>query len=366
MSVTTSTRQDQSAHAAAELDVERSVIVGVDTHQRTHHAAVIDHHGRLLGDREFPATRAGYRELITWVAGHGLVVAVGVESTGSYGAGLSMALLVAGIEVFEVERPEKATRARRGKSDAIDAESAARQVLAGTATGRPKVKTGIVESIRAVKIPRDGAVKDRTRALSQLRDVATTAPDELREELLPLTGKARVKKAARYRPDVSRLQDPAQATKRALKTLATRIQALDAEIAEADKVLAALTAQAVPTLLAMPQVGVQTTAQLAITAGQNIDRMRSEAAFAKLCGVAPVPASSGKTTRMRLSRGGDRQANSALYMVIIGRLKDHQPTRDYRDRRTAEKKADKDTIRSLKRYLARSTYQALRKDLMST
>ena len=155
----------------------------------------------MVGDREFAATRVGYGELVTWVAGHGQVAAVGVESTGSYGAGLTMALLVAGIEVFEVERPEKATRARRGKSDAIDAESAARQVLAGTATGRPKVKTGIVESIRSVKVPRDGAVKDRTRAYSQLRDLATTAPDELREELLPLTGKARVKKAAGYRPD---------------------------------------------------------------------------------------------------------------------------------------------------------------------
>lgn len=361
MSVESSTRQDQNL----DQGLEPGVIAGVDTHQRTHHAAVIDRTGRLLGEREFPASRAGYRELIAWVGGHGPVAAVGVESTGSYGAGLAMALLVAGIEVFEVDRPEKSTRARRGKSDAIDAESAARQVLAGSATGRPKIKTGIVESIRAVKIPRDGAVKDRTRAYSQLRDLATTAPDELREALLGLSGKARVKKAAAYRPDLSRLGDPTQATKRALKTLANRIRALDTEIAEADKVLAALTAQAVPTLLAMPQVGVQSAARLAITAGQNIDRMHSEPAFAKLCGVAPVPASSGKTTRMRLSRGGDRQANSALHMVIIGRLKDHQPTRDYRDRRASEHKDDADTIRCLKRYLARSTYQALRNDLIS-
>ena len=362
MSVASSTRQEQTP----DRSVEQMMIAGVDTHQRTHHVAVIDHTGRLLGDREFPATRDGYARLITWVSDHGPVAAVGVESTGSYGAGLTTALLVVGIEVFEVDRPEKSTRARRGKSDAIDAESAARQVLAGTATGRPKVKSGIVESIRAVKIPRDGAVKDRTRAYSQLRDLATTAPDELREDLLPLTGKARVNKAATYRPDLTRLEDPTQATKRALKTLATRIRELDAEIAEADKVLAVLVTQAVPTLLAMPQVGVQTAAQLAITAGQNIDRMHSQAAFAKLCGVAPLPASSGKTTRMRLSRGGDRQANSALYMVIIGRLAKHQPTRDYRNRREAQNKSTPDIIRCLKRYLARSTYQALRKDLMST
>jgi len=362
MDATSSTRQDENLIG----EVEQFVIVGVDTHQRTHHAAVLDQAGRLLGDREFPATRHGYGELITWATSHGPLRAVGVESTGSYGASLTMALLVAGLEVFEVDRPEKSTRARRGKSDAIDAESAARQVLAGTATGRPKVKTGIVESIRAVKIPRDGAVKDRTRAYSQLRDLATTAPDQLREELLPLTGKARVKKAATYRPDLTRLEDPTQATKRALKTLAIRIRALDVEIAEADKVLTALVAQAVPTLLAMPQVGTQAAAQLAITAGENIDRLHSEASFAKLCGVAPIPASSGKTTRMRLNRGGDRQANSALHMVIIGRLHKHQPTRDYRERRAAENKNNTDIIRCLKRYLARSTYQALRKDLLST
>jgi transposase len=363
MNVAHDTRQPRH-HSPA--DPAPAVVVGVDTHQRTHHAAVIDTTGRFLGDQEFPATRTGYTHLLTWATGHGPITAIGVESTGSYGAGLTMSLLAAGQEVIEVNQPHKTTRARQGKSDPIDAQSAARQVLAGTATARPKVKTGIIEAIRAVKVPRDSAVRDRTRAYSQLRDLATTAPEDIRAELLGLTGPQRVAKAARYRPDPARLADPTQATKRALRTLAGRIKALDVEITEADKVLATLTAQAVPTLRAMPQIGVQGAARLAITAGHNIDRMHSEAAFAKLCGVAPIPASSGKTTRMRLNRGGDRAANSALHMTIIGRLKNHPPTREYRSRRGHQGKDDRDIIRSLKRYLARSVYQALKTDLLTT
>lgn len=348
------------------LDVDtQTVVAGVDTHQLTHHAAVVDTAGRLLGDREFPASATGYQTLLDWVAGHGLVQAVGVESTGSYGAGLTGHLLRAGVEVVEVNRPDKTTRARRGKSDPIDAESAARQVLAGTATGRPKVKTGIVEAIRAVKIPRDSAVKDRTRAYSQLRDLATTAPDPIREQLIGLTGKQRVKKAAAFRPDPRRLHEPTHAVKEALRTLAGRIRALDAEITKADRTLTTLVKQATPTLLAMHQVGVQTCAQMVITAGENLDRMDSEARFAKLTGTAPIPASSGKTSRVRLNRGGDRQANSALHLVIIGRLATHQPTQDYMARRTTEGKEFMEITRCLKRYLARTVYRALRADLMS-
>ena len=276
-----------------------------------------------------------------------------------------MALLVAGIEVFEVERPEKATRARRGNLMRSMRSPRPGRCWPGPPPDAPRSRPGSwSRSVRSG--PLDGAVKDRTRAYSQLRDLATTAPDESPRGTAAPDRQGPGQESRRYRPDPSRLDDPAQATKRGLKTLATRIRALDAEIAEADKVLTKLTTQALPTLLAMPQLGVQTAAELAITAGQNIDRMHSEAAFAKLCGVAPIPASSGKTTRMRLNRGGDRQANSALYMVIIGRLAKHQPTREYRDRRAAKNKSNTDIIRSLKRYLARSTYQALRKDLMST
>jgi transposase len=341
------------------------VIVGVDTHQLTHHAALIDGHHRRLANREFPATTAGYRQLCAWAARHGTIHAVGVESTGSYGAGLTRHLLGVGLEVYEVNRPEKATRVKQGKSDPIDAYSAAEQVLTGRASGRPKIKTGAVEAIRMIKIPRDVAVRDRTRAYSQLRDLVTTAPAAIHDELIKLSGKKRVAKALLMRPDQSRIHEPVQAARHALRAIARRIQSLDHEIAEADKLLTSLVKQTCPSLLAMYQVGTQSAARMVITAGQNIDRMTSEAAFAKLTGVAPLPASSGKTTRHRLNRGGDRQANSALYLIITGRMRNHPETLAYVQRRRAEGRSNPEIIRCLKRHLARSIYRALRTDLMT-
>ena len=342
---------------------------GADTHQLTHHVGIIDECLRPVADREFAATEAGYRELAAWMAGFGSagrVGRVGVESTGSYGAGLTRFLLAAGIEVVEVQRPEKSTRGQQGKSDVIDAYSAARQAATGVASGLPKITTGIVESIRAIKVARDGAVKDRTRAYSQLRDLVTTAPAVIHDELIGLSGPQRVKRALRYRPDPARLVEPAQAVKTALRALACRIRALSIEIDQADRELATLTRKAVPSLLAMRQVGVQTAAQMVVTAGQNITRMRTEASFAKLVGVAPLPASSGKSgTRHRLNRGGDRQANAALYMVVIGRMKNHPDTQSYLTRRLAQGKTKNETIRCLKRLLARNIYRALRNDLMT-
>jgi transposase len=343
---------------------------GVDTHQVTHHAAVVDEQLRPVADREFAATRAGYQQLLDWMASFGLVARVGVESTGSYGAGLARHLWAAGILVHEIQRPEKKTRHSVGKSDVLDAYSAARQAATGTADGRllglPKATTGVVEAIRLVKVPRDSAVKHRTAAYSQLRDLVTTAPSVIHDELIGLTGHQRVAKAVGYRPDRARLHEPLQAAKRGLRDLARRIQALDLEIAAADKDLARLTRRVVPSLLAMRQVGPQTAARLVITAGENITRMRTEATFAKLVGVAPLPASSGKQgTRHRLNRGGDRQANSMLYLVIIGRMKNHPPTQAYMARRLAEGKTKNEIIRCLKRHLARTIYQALRNDLLT-
>lgn len=346
----------------------RRVWAGVDTHQLTHHVAVIDAAQSPLGDAQFPASQAGYRDLVAYLAGFGEVVAVGIESTGSYGAGLTRHLLTSQIsaEVFEVPRPEKSTRVKQGKSDPIDAQSAAVQVRTSRATGRPKVRTGIVESLRALKVPRDGAVKDRTRAYSQLRDLITTAPGTLKDDLITLTGKQRVARVLAMRPGTTGLSDPVHATKHALQALARRITYLDTEIKATDQQIARLTRQVCPELLAMRQVGPQTAAQLVITAGQNIDRMRTEATFAKLVGVAPLPASSGKNnTRHRLNRGGDRHANSALYMIIVGRMKDHPETLAYTQRRTAQGMSTPEIIRCLKRHLARSVYRALKHDLMT-
>jgi transposase len=355
---------------------ELPVVVGVDTHQLTHHAAVLTTTGRLLGSAEFAATSAGYRCLWEWATSLSPlgVAAVGVESTGSYGAGLTQYLLATDsgawtdeIDVREVIRPEKTVRAMRGKSDPIDAEAAARAVLAGTATGRPKIKTGVVEAIRTITVTRDSAVKDRTACESQLRDLITTAPAALREQLLPLTTHARVARAARLRPDPATLEDPIQATKYALRALAHRILALRAEITAADKALAPLVRAAAPRLLALPQVGVHTAAQMLITGGENIDRLRSEAAFAKLVGTAPVPASSGKTHRVRLNRGGDRQANTKIHLLVLRRLASDPATRAYMARRSHEPRMDtKAILRCLKRYAAREIYHALRADLLTT
>jgi transposase len=352
---------------AADTTQARARVVtgGVDTHQLTHHAALLDSEQNQVADREFPATSTGYQELVDWMAGYGLIAAVGVESTGSYGAGLTRHLLAAGIEVVEISRPEKATRVKQGKSDPIDAYSAARQTQSGAATGKAKITTGIVEAIRMIKVPRDAAVRDRTRAYSQLRDLITTAPAPIHDELIAMTGHQRARRAAAYRPDPTRIHEPSQAAKQTLRALAHRIGDLDAEIAAADKTLDTLTKQAVPRLLAMRQVGPQTSAQLAITAGQNIDRMRTEATFAKLVGVAPLPASSGKTRRHRLNRGGDRHANSALYMIAVGRMRNHPDTRAYVERRRAQGLSNPEIIRCLKRHIARSVYRALRNDLIT-
>ena len=343
------------------------VFAGVDTHQQVHHVAVITADGREVAHEEFSANHHGYQQLLDWVCGHGLIAAIGVESTGSYGAGLTRHLVAGGIEVYEVARPEKITRAQQGKSDTIDAYSAARQVRNGSAKGRAKVTTGIAEALRMLKIPRDGAVKARTAAYSQLRDLITTAPSLIHDDLIARTAKQRVRIAAAYRPDQAKIGACQVATaKLVLRNLAHRIQALNTEIATADKAIAGLVKQATPTLLAMPHVGPQTAAQLIITAGENIERMRSEAAFAKLVGVAPLPASSGKTTtRHRLNRGGDRQANSALYMITIGRMKKHPETLTYVERRRAQGKSNPEIIRCLKRHLARSIYRALRNDLLA-
>jgi transposase len=353
--------------ARQELITTRStsIVLGVDTHQLTHHAAMIDSSGRRLGDRGFEASSAGYIAMLAWAGSHGTIAAAGVESTGSYGAGLTRHLLVAGLDVVEVNRPERSSRYKEGKSDPIDAYAAAEQTRTGRTTARPKLTTGAVEALRMLMVPRERAVKDRTAAYSQLRDLITAAPAPVRELLIALTGKQRAAKALTFRPDSTRLHDPTHAARYAMRSLAKRIQHLDAEIAQADKDLARLTAQVVPTVLAMRQVGPVTAAQLAISAGQNIDRMTSEASFAKLAGVAPLPASSGKTTRHRLNRGGDRKANWALYMIITGRMKNHPDTLAYVERRTAEGKSTAEIIRCLKRHLARSIYHALRTDLMT-
>jgi transposase len=338
------------------------VIGGVDTHGRTHHAAVIDQHGRLLGDHQFSAQQDGYRQLLGWLRRHGVVEAVGVEGTGSYGAGLARFLVQQGVQVLEVSRPDRRTRRQRGKSDPIDAETAARAVLAGTAIATPKGHDGIVEAIRVLRGVRAGAVKARTAAVNQLKALLVTAPAPLREALDGLSTPQQIQACARLRPDLQQLADPAQAIKAAVRVLATRICALDHEIGLANQRLAKLVGKAAPRLLRLLAIGIDHAGQLLVTAGDNPERLRGEAAFAHLCGVAPIPASSGKTHRHRLHRGGDRGANRALHLAVVVRMRYCPRTRAYVERRTKQGMSKPEIIRCVKRYLAREVYHALLAD----
>lgn len=331
---------------------------GVDTHGQTHHAAVLDHLGRELGDREFPTTPSGYRDLLAWLREHGQLERVGVEGTGTYGAGLSRHLHAAGVPVMEVDRPDRKARRAQGKSDPLDAYSAARAALAGRATGTPKARDGQVEAIRALRVARSSAVKARSQSTNQLKALLVTAPGELREQLRVLSTTALIKACARLRP-TGDLADPGHATKAALRRLARRHQFLSEEIRDADTELRTLVVAAAPRLLALPGVGTEVAGQLLTTVGDNPDRLHSEAAFAHLCGVAPIPASSGRTRRHRLNRGGDRAANNALYVVVLNRLRYDQRTRNYAARRTTEGLSKPEIIRCLKRYVARELYHAL-------
>ncbi|MGW3930271.1 IS110 family transposase [Streptomyces microflavus] len=331
---------------------------GVDTHGLTHHAAVIDAIGRHLADREFPATVRGYRDLLDWMRTHGELVAAGVEGTGAYGAELARVLTAAGVTVVDVDRPDRKTRRMKGKSDPIDAYAAATAVLAGRATGTPKSRDGVVEAVRVLRIARRSTVKARTQAMNQIRGLLVSAPAMLREQVAGLERAVLIRTLARVRPGDG-LSRPLAATRAALRRLARRHQALDAEIAELDAEIGPLVRQAAPQLLELFGVGPETAGQLLATAGDNPERMRSEGAFAHLAGVAPIPASSGRTHRHRLKRGGDRAANNALHTIVLTRMRFDERTRAYVERRTKEGLNKKDIMRCLKRFVAREVYRAL-------
>jgi transposase len=340
------------------------VVGGVDAHADAHHAAALDQRGALLASESFPTTAPGYRALLSWLRAFGELDVVAVESTGSYAAGLVRYLRGRGVRVVEVNQPHAHTRRRRGKSDPIDAELAARLALAGKATTVPKQTDGIVESIRQLRVARESAVKSRTAAMVQLRDPIVTAPQELPERLAcrhTIRGKAAL--CRRLRPSTGELRRPTQAAKFALRSIARRIDALDDEIAMLDRQLEPLVREAAPRTTRLLGISTGHAGRLLVTAGQNIDRLRGEAAFAALCGASPVPASSGKTTRHRLNYGGDRQANRTLHLIAVCRLRYCERTRAYARRRSAEGKTKPEIMRCLKRYIARETYNTLLADL---
>jgi transposase len=339
-------------------DAARSVSGGVDTHALAHVAAVVDEVGRVLGSEEFPASAQGDRAALAWMRSFGELVRVGVEGTGSYGAGLARYLTVQGVEVVEVIRPNRQARRRRGKSDPADAVAAALAALNGEASGTPKARDGAVESLRALQVARRGALKASGQAANQLRDLIVTAPEPLRAKLGPLPTGERVALAARFRP--GELSNPGEATRAAMAAIARRHRKLQAEIAQLDAALESLVPRAAPPQFrAKHGVGVQVATTLLTTVGDNPERLASEASLAALCGASPVDASSGKQRRHRLNRGGDRQANSALWRIAFVRMAHDPRTKAYVARRTAEGKTTKEIMRCLKRYIAREVYKTL-------
>lgn len=336
-----------------------SIYGGADTHADTIHVAAIDGLGRELGDREFPTSPEGYAAALAFLATFGTLVLFGIEGTSSYGAGLARTATAAGIVVVEVNRPDRAHRRRRGKSDPIDAYQAAHAAASGRATAAPKHEA--IDAIRALHNARNSAVKATTAAMNQIHQLLVTAPDQVRERYRDLKEKALVKALATARPHTTTttLSPAASTVLGVLRTLARRHQMLTAEADDLQAQLHDLVDALNPGLLAAHGVGPATAAQLLITAGGNPDRLRSEAAFAALCGAAPVPASSGKTTRHRLSRGGDRAANNALHTIALVRLSSDPRTREWATRQRATGRVGLELLRVLKRAIAREIYRYL-------
>ena len=340
------------------VEAPRAVTGGVDTHLDVHVAAALDGIGGLLGVEEFSTDDAGARRLLSWLRSFGPVARVGVEGTGSYGVGLSRSLRAAGVDVVEVDRPNRLVRRRQGKSDPVDAVEAGRAALSGRATGAGKTRDGNVEAIRALMIVKRSARQTKVKSLNQIRHLGFCAPDQLRQRFEGLSRALIAGEAAGLRPRVD--GDPVLfATKTAMRTLGRRVLVLDQEKADLDELLDELVAKTAPELLALYGVGVDTAAILLVAAGDNPERLHSEAAWAHLCGVSPLEASSGKVTRHRLNRGGDRQANRALWHIVITRLASDPRTQAYMERRVKDGRSKSEAIRMLKRYVAREVYRYL-------
>ncbi|MFE8957469.1 IS110 family RNA-guided transposase [Streptomyces iakyrus] len=340
------------------------VVLGVDTHRDVHVAAVLSVSGVVLAIDEFPATAAGYRDLLKRARKCGAVRRAGVEGTGSYGASLSRYLLAQGVDVFDVNRMDRADRRRHGKSDPLDAQNAARAVLSGRARARAKSGDGPVQIARMYKLTKVSAVKARTQAINQLKAVLVTADPVLREELAGL-GNAELFRTcvqftdARCREEVG-AESVVQATRITLGLLAHRIGRLSEEIRDVEARLTQLVEQHAPQLLDVVGIGPDTAVALLITMGDNPERLASEASFAALCGVSPVERSSGRRNYRRLNRGGDRQANAALHRIVFTRLRVDPRTQDYYERRIKEGKTRREIVRCLKRYAAREVYHLVK------
>jgi transposase len=331
---------------------------GIDTHADTHVAAAVDDTGGQLGVESFSADQAGYEDLLGWLFGFGEVERVGVEGTGSWGVGLTRFLTGHGVMVVEVDRPNRQVRRRQGKSDPTDAVSAARAALSRTATTTPKTRNGPVEEMRVLLVARRSARQQRIQTLNQLRHLVFTAPEPIRVRFKDRYKTGLVTEAANMRPREGS-DSIIYTTNVVIRSLARRVKALNNEIKTVDRMLTALIEDTAPSLLDLYGIGVDTAASLLVAAGDNPDRLHNEQSWAHLCGVTPLPASSGKTTRHRLNRGGDRQANAALHRIVLTRMSSHPETKTYVARRRSQGMSTPEIMRCLKRYVARQTFKHL-------
>jgi transposase len=338
-------------------ETARRVTGGVDTHRDLHVVCALDERGAELGVESFPTTPTGYRRALRWLRRFGDVEKVGVEGTGSYGAGLTRYLHSEGVVVIEISCPNRQRRRSHGKSDPVDAIAAAKAVFCGDATIEPKTRTGNVEAIRALRTADRSARTARVKALNQMRALLLTGPEDLREQLRGTTPWRLVRTVARFRPGDP--TSPAGATKFTLRLLARRVLELEAELKELKAILRPLVAATAPDLVARHGVGTETAGALLVAAGDNPERLRDERAFAHYCGVSPIDASSGTVVRKRLNRGGNRHANAALWRIVMVRLVSDPATRTYFERRTKEGLSKREAIRCLKRYVARELYPIL-------
>ena len=341
------------------MSMVRMIVGGVDTHADQHVAAVVDANGGVLGIESFPADHGGFEALLGWLMSHGEIEMVGVEGTGSWGVGLARFLHDHKIMVVEVDRPNRQDRWKVGKSDPTDALSAARAALSGSASVTPKTRNGPVEQMRILMVARRSARSQRIETLNQLRHLIYTGPETVRSRFKDRYKTGLVTEVAKLRPRTG--SDPVlYTTQFTMRGLARRIQMLNSEIKGLDSMLTELVNDTAPSLVGLFGVGTDTAATLLVTAGDNPQRLGSERSWARLCGVSPIPAGSGKTSgRHRLNRGGNRQANAALYRIVLTRMSRDERTKAYVVRRRDEGKNTAEIMRCLKRYVARETFTHL-------
>ncbi|HDJ1438105.1 TPA: IS110 family transposase [Serratia rubidaea] len=335
------------------------VVGGVDTHKDIHVAAVVDEHDRIMGSASFTTTRSGYQKMLEWMNSFGVVSRVGVECTGTYGADLVRYLQKMKIEVLEVTAPDKMERRKRGKSDTIDAESAAHAAFSLIRTVTPKTRNGMIESLRVLKTCRKSAITARKIALQMIQTNIVSAPDKLREQLRTMTRMRLIRTLATWKTDSRKYRNIEDAYLIALKSLAKRYLELHYEITDLNNIIISIVDEVAPELIKQRGIGYESATQFLITAGDNPIRLTSEAGFAALCGASPVPVSSGKTNRYRLNRGGDRAANSALHIVALTRLRTDERTREYVTKKITEGHTKLEAIRCIKRYISREVYKLI-------